>query len=88
MLDPRLAASVSVSSYELCSVDLERFALLVSFGSSGSTLRGSLSSEGGNLVEKPHIELSVSKVSFCVSCLPEALDLFPSPAGRSYSTDS
>ena len=95
--DPAHAASVSMGSYELCSVDSEGLALLVASMLSGSPTPASSSTgclalgrgrwEEG-LIQKSHLELCVLKSpSVCVMSGCGSLYLFSSAAGGSIFCD-
>ena len=92
---PVIAASVSVSSYELCSVALEGFVLLGPFVHSLFPIPSASSSTefpelcGRDLMEISHLELCILRsLTLCIMSGCESLYLFPSAAGRSFSVDS
>lgn len=60
-MGPVLAASVSVSPYELCSYSLEAFSILLTFTLFPPLLQGTLSPEVRGLMETSHLGLSVPK---------------------------
>lgn len=81
-----LAASDSVSSYDLCSVDVEGLTLLVSSIQPGSNtlLWGSLSFNGKEWVETSYVGLSAPS-SLCCNVCRWVSAFVPSAAGRSFS---
>ena len=83
---PMLDVSVSVYSYSLCSVDLVSPVLLVSsspwllLSFSTPLLQNSLSSERRDLMEVPHLGVSVPK-SLTLGIMSVLSFVFPSAAG-------